>query len=396
MSPVRSLSVLILFVAASITGAEELKTLSGKNITGTLKSIDANNIVVTTDSGPVETPLSQALLLELRPARAVPGDAKYYQVRLLDDSEIIAKSIAFSTRDVELTLLSGSTLKVPLGAVVSVLKDAQDGTIRKQFQTLIKKGKLRSDLILIFKDGELRPVDGTLGDVDPDGKAIAFKREGAEPIKARFDVLQGVVFLRTDVPADSPVCKVIDQDGNTLHAAKLDYEGATLTISTPTGAKLVLKNEMLARLDFNLGRLTYLSDLAPAKLSESAFFAGFPSVRRDTNQDGRPIVLLDKNFAKGLTLEGGSSVEYALGGKYVSLKAVIGADTRAAEGALGKTVVTIYGDGSKLESVTVVPSELKPIAVNVSNVGTLRIVVDGPNFTGLSAYVTLADARISQ
>ena len=56
----------------------------------------------------------------------------------------------------------------------------------------------------------------------------------------------------------------------------------------------------------------------------------------------------------------------------------------------------IYGDGEKKQTIAVSPTELKPIAVNVKDVGTLRIVVEGPNFTGLSAYVTLADARISQ
>ena len=75
---------------------------------------------------------------------------------------------------------------------------------------------------------------------------------------------------------------------------------------------------------------------------------------------------------------------------------MVGVDTRAAEGALGKTTVVVYADGEKKLTVGVSPTELKPIALNVKDVGTLRIVVEGPNFTGLSAYVTLADARISQ
>src|SRR4051812_38900616 len=100
MSPFRLLSLLLLFAAASITGAEELKTLSGKNVSGTLKSIDADTITLATDAGPVETPLSQALLLDLRPARAVPSDAKYSEVHLLDDSSLLAKNIAYTAKDV--------------------------------------------------------------------------------------------------------------------------------------------------------------------------------------------------------------------------------------------------------------------------------------------------------
>jgi hypothetical protein len=389
------LLIIPILLVVSTASAEELRTLSGKTVTGTLKVIDADNITIGTDAGPVETPLSQALVLDLRPGRGVANDVKYYDVRLLDDSSILAKAVAFSPTELELTLLSGTKLKVPLTAVVSLLKDAQDANLRRQFQNA-KKGKLRSDRILILKDGDLNAIDGTLGAVDADGKAIDFTRDGDAPIKARFELLHGVIFLRTEVLSETPICKVIDQDGSMIVASKLAYDGKTLNLTTPTGAKLALAGDALAKLDFNLGRLTYLSDLEPAKRNESPWFGGFPSIRKDVNQDGQPIVLLNRPFTKGLTLEGGSAVEFNLGGKYKDFKAFVGADTRAAEGALAKTTLTIYCDGAKQFSEVVAPGELKPIAVNVKDAGTLRIVVEGPNFTVLPAYVTLADARISQ
>jgi hypothetical protein len=386
--------LLVLFSIASVAIGDELKTLSGENVKGSLKSVTADSIIVQTDSGPVTTPLSQMLLFEVRPSRPMP-EGKHFEVRLLDDSVLFAREIAYSAKEVQVTLASGTTLKLPLSSIVSVLKDAQDSTIRKQFQN-VRKAKARSDRILLHKDGELNAIDGTLGEIDPDGKSIEFKREGIAVIKARFELLQGFVFLRTEVPAESPICKVVGQDGDTLSATKLSYDGTNLNVTTAFGTTVPFKGDMLARLDFNLGRLTYLSDLQPAKLTESAFLGGFPTYRKDVNQDGRPIVLLDRSFAKGITLEGGVAVEYNLGGKYKDFKALVGADTRTAEGALGKTTVTVFCDGAKRASEAVSPSELRPIAVNVKDVGTLRIVVEGPNFTGLSAYVTLADARVSQ
>lgn len=394
MSTLRTSLALFLFSVASFASADELRTLSGKNVTGALKSIDADNIVLTTNDGPVSTPLSQVLALDLRPINP-SRDAKYWEVRLLDDSVLAVRDISYAAKEAQLTLLSGASLKLPLTAIVSVLKDANDAGLRKQFQNLAKT-KVRTDRILVYKDGELNALDGTLGDVDADGKAIEFKREGSAPIKARFEALHGMTFLRTEVPSESPICKVLDQDGSTLTATKLAFDGATLSVDTPFGVKVSLKSDTLARLDFNLGRLTYLSDLEPAKLSESAFFGGFPAYRKDVNQDGRPIVLLDRAFAKGITLEGAAVVEYNLNGKFKDFKAFIGADTRTAEGALAKTTVTIWCDGAKRATEVVAPTELRPIAINVKDVGTLRIVVEGPNFTGLSSYVTLADARVSQ
>jgi len=281
-----------------------------------------------------------------------------------------------------------------LTSVVSVLKDAQDANIRKQFAKLAK-AKARTDRILVFKDGELNAVDGALGEVDADGKAIEFKRDGSAAIKARFEFLQGVTFLRTEA-APEAICRVIDQDGSTLSAAKLAFDGTTLTVGTPFGTSVALKDDAVARLDFNLGRLTYLSDLEPSKLIENVFFGGFRSYRKDVNQDGQPIVLLDKAFVKGVTIEGAGAVEFNLNSKYKDFKAYVGADTRSAEGALGKTTVTVFCDGTKQSTTTVVPTQLTPITVSVKDVGTLRIVVEGPNFTGLSSYVTLADARVSQ
>jgi len=389
-----SLAVMAFLIAALTAGADELKTLGGKSVEGKLKRIDADSIVIEAGNDAVSTPLSQALLLEFRQSRPHP-DGDHYEVRLIDDSALFAKYIAYSGKDVQITLASGGQVKVPLSSLVWVLKDPQNPTIKKQFQNVLK-AKTRSDRILIFKEGELNAIDGILGEIGADGKTIAFKREGNEGITPRLDLLQGMTFFRTEVPKDSAVCKVVSVDGDLLMATKLEADGTMLTATTPLGAKVPLKNETLARLDFNLGRLTFLSDVEPSKLSDTEFLGGFPTYRKDVNQDGRPIVLLNQNFAKGITLEGGVTVEYNLNGKYKDFKAMVGVDTRAAEGALGKTTVVVYADGEKKLTVGVSPTELKPIALNVKDVGTLRIVVEGPNFTGLSAYVTLADARISQ
>jgi hypothetical protein len=394
MSIARAFAVLVLLGAAARVSADELRALSGKNVSGTLKKIDADSIVMQTDAGEISTPLSQVLALDRKAINPLVGDTQYYEIRLVGDSVLAAREIVYSAKDVQVTLLSGAAVKLPLTSVVSVLKDAQDANIRKQFRNL-SKARARTDRILVYKDGELNAVDGALGDVDADGKAIEFKREGNAAIKARFAFLQGMTFLRTEA-APEAICKVIDQDGSTLAAAKLAYDGTTLTVGTPFGASVALKGDDVARLDFNLGRLTYLSDLEPSKLMDNAFFGGFPSYRKDVNQDGRPIVLLDKAFVKGVTIEGAGAVEFNLNSKYKDFKAFVGADTRSAEGGLAKTTVTIFCDGVKQATATVVPTQLIPIAVSVKDVSTLRIVVEGPNFTGLSSYVTLADARVSQ
>jgi len=388
------LAVLILS-AATLCRAEELRTLSGKSVAGTLTNISDTEIIIKTDAGPVATPIGQALMLDLRQAKAPPAGTKYYDVRLLDDTSLMAKDVTFAGKDAQITLLSGTTLKLPVAYLVWILKDADDAAVRKQWTKLLKT-KTRRDRVMILKDGDLNALEGSLGEVDAAGDTIEFKRDSGETIKVRFKALHGLTFYRTDIPAESAVCKVVDQDGNTLAASKLAFDGKKLTVTTTFGGKVELPQETLARLDFNIGRLTYLSDLSPAKIVEPPFFGGFPALHVDKNQDGRPIVLKEKNYPKGLSLEGGAAVEYDLAGKYKEFKALIGVDTRTGEGVFGKTTLNVYCDGEKRFSQPVSPKDVRPIAVNVKDVGTLRIVVEGPDLTGYTAYVTLAEARVSQ
>lgn len=393
MPTLRTLLTLLLLAAPA--AADELRTLSGKNVTGTLSAINDSEIILRTPSGDVATPLAQALLLDLRPVKDATPDAKYTEVRLLDDTTLRCRKVAFTGKDVELTLLSGTTLKLPLNYVVAVLKDAHDPALRKQFAEL-SKAKARRDRLLINRGGELNALEGTLGNIVNDGQAIEFRRDTGDVIPAKLDVLAGLLFFRTEIPQESAICKVIDQDGNALAAAKLAYADGTLTVTTTFGGQIALKQEALARLDFNLGKQIFLSDLEPAKVVEPPFLGGFAALRKDANLDGGPIRLQDKQFAKGLALYGGVELEYNLAGKYKEFKATLGADPRLAEESAGETTVTVYCDGEKRFSEVISAKQPTPLALNVKDVSTLRIVVTGPTFTGYTAHATLADARVSQ
>ena len=82
------------------------------------------------------------------------------------------------------------------------------------------------------------------------------------------------------------------------------------------------KKEQLAKLDFNIGKLTYLSDLEPAKVVERSGIGLITHYRKDTNLDGEPI-LLEKQHAKGLSLHAvHPELFYNLAGKYRDFKRI--------------------------------------------------------------------------
>jgi NPCBM/NEW2 domain len=374
--------------------ADELKTLSGKSLSGTLEKITDSAITLKAGGKSAETPLAQVLELTLRPGKSVPSANRYIEVQLLDESILYCTKVTFGAKDVQLELTSGAVVKAPLTALVTVLRDAQDENVKKQWAKLLTE-KIRYDRIFVLKDGDLNPLKGALGAIDETKQSIKFKIDGGAEIEAQLDNVQGMQFVRTDLPTDVSLCKVIDIDGNVVVASKLGYSGDRVNVTTPFGQKLAFDPKHVARVDFNFGRLTYLSDL-DANTVDAPLLGGFNPVRKDRNLDDGPIMLQEKKYDKGLSMYAGVELTYNLAGKYKDFKALLGADSRIAEEGQGKVTVTIYCDREKRSTFEVSTKAPMPIAVNVKDVTTLKIVVSGSNLTNYSGHATLANALVSQ
>ncbi len=391
---IRIISFLALMVLAAPSWADELKTLAGKTVTGTLSKISGSEIVLTTDAGPVSTPLAQALDLRLRDGKTYPEAPSYLEVQLLDDSLLRCTKVTYGAKEAQLELTSGAAVKVPISALISVLRDAHDAEIKKQWDRLLRT-KTRRDRIFLLRAGDLNSVEGSLGDIDPAKQTIKFKRDGAAEIEPALDKLQGLQFVRTDVASEPSLCKVVDLDGNTLVVSKVDFAGQQLNLTTPFGYSVSVDPKIVALIDFNFGRLTYLSDL-DAKIADSPLLGGFIPVRKDLNLDGSEIMLQGKQYLKGLSMYAGAELTYNLGSRYKDFKAVLGADARIAEEGQGKVTVSIYCDNEKRFSEVVSTKAIKNIVLSVKDVNSLRIVVSGSNFTNYSGHATLASAYVSQ
>ncbi|MCI0639997.1 MAG: NPCBM/NEW2 domain-containing protein [Gemmataceae bacterium] len=395
----------LLLVSAVLASADELRTLGGKQISGTLTSITDTEVILKTADGEVKTPLSQILALDVRKAKDIAPDAKVSAVRLLDDTVLQCQSVKFLGNDVALSLYSGVTLKLPLQNVVWILHDAQDAAIKKRFDEMLAE-KVRRDRIVILREGVLNSLDGTLGEVDAKGTTVQFKRDGTEAIGVLFERLHGLIFFRNESVAEQPICRVYDEFGNMLIATKLGFASGNLTVSTSFGAKVTLGYASLAKLDFNLGRLTFLSDLEPAKLTYTVkgYRPGYiPLLAKNTNIDGEPIVIQDKKYDKGVSLPSNSDVQFNLGGKYKEFKAILGVSAISqldATKVQSNAVVTVYCDGEKVFSHQVSAKEPKAISLSVKDAKTLRITVTSRNLLGamlgLHDHATLAEARVSQ
>ncbi len=387
--------ILALLLCAVPAWSDDLTTISGKgNLNGALEKISDKEIVIKAGDKQVPTPLAQVLDLKLRDPRKAPEAESYFEVCLADESVLRCTKVTLGNKETLLVLTTGVTVKAPMAAVLTVLRGAQDSAIRSQFDKL-KKNKKRTDRIFVSGEGGLNPIEGSLGMVDETKQTIKFKPKDFPEREFPLEKLQAVQFAAVEAPAAAALCKVIDLDGNVLVASKLSYDAGQATVTTPYGQKVALDNKLLAKLDFNFGRLTYLSDLE-GKVADSVLLGGFSPVRKDANLDGNSIMLQDKRYDKGLSMYAGAQIEYALSGKYKKLSGILGVDSRIAEEGQGKVTLKIYCDNEEKFSKEVSASTPTPISLDIQDVFLLRIVVVGSNFTNYSGHATLANAQVSQ
>lgn len=389
-------SLFVFLVCSSVCLAQqELRTLSGKSIKGTVLSISNKEVVVKEGEKEIKTPLSEVLAIDFRTAGKPSPDAKFTLLRLLDDSILHCSSVSFKGNQLTVNLISGQSATVPLGSVVYLIRDAANPALKPKWDAVLAT-KIKRDRVVILKDGELNPIEGTLGDIDAAGKNIQFRLEGNIVQPVLLDRLAGMVFHRTEVLPESPVCMVEDVAGNVIAATAVTLQGGNYLIATPTGAKITFAEPSLARLDYNMGKLTFLSDMEPKVKFHGSHLFGFSF---GSDQAGKNTVRLgDTIYSKSITLRGNMDVEYHLGGKYKSFKAMLGKNLSDEDRGDGQATVTIYCDGNQVFSATVDTRNPRPVALNVRDVQTLRITIRSRDSAlgFLGARATLAEARVSQ
>lgn len=380
-----------LFTFAASSSADELKTLAGKNFTGTVTGISSSSVTIRTDKETVDTPLSQVLALELRAVKGMVG--KYTAVRLVDDTLLQCTRISLKKDQAELTLSGGVKVGLPLSAIVWLIHEAQNDNLRKRFDDEISK-RIKKDRIFILRDEEVNPIEGTLGEVDAKGETIQFKPEGADAISISLERVHGLAFYRSESATQTPICKMIDVHGNQFYAKSVAYNGKEFDLTTTFGAKITLRADAVAKFDYNMGKLTFLSDMEPVKIYYRTW-SPFNQYRKDTNLD-KETIILEKQHAKGITLNAHTELDYKLDGKFKEFKATLGVPRGSESQSLVRATVTIYCDGEKKFSEVITAKTIRPISLNVKDVNILRIVVSGPNEVESYHNVTLAEARVSQ
>jgi len=391
----QAVSLVGLLGLASVAGADDLRTLDNKTTSGTVVAVDDKEVALKLpDGNVVTTPLDEVIALDLRPIKGVPPGTSYIDIRLVDDTALLCEKYAIKGKTIEATLLTGQDVALPLASVASILRGAEDGNLKKAWNALMAD-KVKRDRVVLYKGGEVNDVQGTIGDADAAGSKIGFRTADGGSLNVPIANLQGMIFYRPDGGGGgNPICMVYDTVGNAFAAAKVAVDdNKVVIVTTMPNVKIQCAASSIARFDYNMGKLAFLSDMVPTKVVEDSAVGLIVAHRKDVNLDGEPIVL-DRQYAKGLSLHAHTELEYDLKGKYKKFTAVLGVDPRV--GSDSQPKVTIEVDGRAAFSEVITAKAVVPVSIDVTKAQSIRIIVTSRNFLDLHDHVTIASPKVTQ
>jgi hypothetical protein len=393
--PIRAASLALLLIPLAVCAAE-LKTLKGEKVAGDVVRITGKEIVLSQGGKEVATPVAQVLHLDFPTNAKVKLDEKFTDVELTDGTLLHCKEVALKGKQAELRTLAGQEVKVGISVIANILMAAQDEGLRMDWNERIAK-KRRRDVVAVFRDGVVNPLEGTLGAANEAGTHIEFTLGGTKREIPLANV-HGLIFLRELDPTAPPVvCKLTDTRHNLVMASSAVSTTAGLTVTTPSGAKIEYAPNLLVRLDYSTDKLVYLSQLDPVKVDQPD--NPFDQYRRDRNLDNQPLRLGGETFPLGLALHAHTELEYDLKGDYREFRAVAGIDSTVG-GIEGPVVLKIEGDGKELYTRTFTRkadlAKPTPIALNIKDVTRLRIVVASGDGFDLGRHLNLCNAKVSK
>lgn len=398
---------------ASLATADDVTTTAGKKLNGKLVAVDAQGVTFASGDGKVQILARDIVIVDLgNKVAPLPKDVTTYsQIELTDGSTFRVTKFVLKGKQFEVDLTAGPAgiplpkLDLPMSAVFSAMKRAEDAKAREGWKKMLAtRGK--RDLYVTAKDAEsFTYLQGTIlngGTDEKDRPIINFESESAQKSELQLMRAAGLVFYQPQ-PAAIPatLCKVTDVFGNALTAAAITIAPDGVAVTTVSGATIKYASvASLAKLDYALGNVAYLSDLdpqleVPAVSPEEKRLNPTAPYLKDRSLSNEQIKLDNAIYPKGVCIAPDTVATFNLNTDYTQFKATVGIDENGAN-ATSAARLTVEADGQILFSETLKRKDKpKGLVLAVKGVKQLRIIVEAD--TPLNGnYVTLADARVQK
>ena len=411
----RSLLCTVIFTLSAWTFslcAAEVITLDGKKLTGDLLAVEKERLILRVGQAQVPVPNNTIQTVEWgRAVPTLPKGTKYHEIELTDGSTLRVSRFSIKQRQVVCEPLDGPEgvppprYDLPLDVVFFIMRSAEDPTVRTAWKKMLSaRGK--RDLYVIREGDTFNFLQGTIHGGTPDGTRLDFERAEGERVSLLQSRATGGLVLAHPPQGNLPpkLCKVMDVFGNQLVAQSVQLTDEGVQVTTVAGVRFHYpKLAALARLDFSLGNLAYLSDLPFQTLA--------PDLPADEKEKGLRLhlqlpVLKDRGlsgdvlkvaghppFSKGLLIAPDTVLTFDLGGEYREFQAVAGLPESVLDGQLAVQLI-VEGDGRVLFQQTLRRKDPpKPQSLDIQGIRQLRLIVEG-DFAVNGNRLILGNARV--
>ncbi len=377
----------------------EVTLLDGQGRRGTLETLSGTELVLRT--GEAASTYAAADLLELRFTGAAAEDSleqqRQFEVRLVDGTILRCAGYASTSRTA--TLSSGiiGALELPLTQIRSVRLGELDSRVGDAWDEL-RTRETRNDLLVVRKGNALDFVGGVAADITEQSvKMLVNNQNAAVPRERVF----GIVYPRPVPAREQAVCELALDSGDRLRLTAITLTADEASATLVAGPQVTVAAARIRAVDFGLGRVKYLADMAEAATYEPVGLITSEDVqklRKNTNSLGGALKVGRATYSRGLWIHSGTVIKYRLNREYRRLQGVVGMERSSDSCArLSPAVhVTILGDGKALlEGDFTWAGEPASMDLDVAGIRDLEIRVQPVNKETLGAceHLAIAEAR---
>lgn len=412
------LACLTLASLAAAAGSEvSLKRLDGSAVQGRLSGLSAASIELATPAGPQSVALAEVLSLDFgRPPLGKPS----VWVELADGSRLSAMAYVSSQGTAQIKLASGKPVELPSRAIRSLRFYQQSPELAGQWRE-IASSQATGDVLVIRKvstrlveQGDEEPrsvteyaldqVEGAILEITPD--AVRFELDG-EKINVRREKLEGVIFYqRGRQPLPAPRCRLLDTAASSWLLADFSLNDNRLSAQTLGGHPVEFALNEIAKLDFSVGNVAYLSDLEadttgdlgvslqPANMTQK--FSRIFALRAGPPLGADSFRIGGERYDNGLSLHSPLKLNYRIPEGFRKFHAVAGIDDSML--APGRFSLTILADGKQLVRHEFSDEQRKPLALalNIAQARRLTIILEAGDGQDIGDQLNLCEARFTK
>jgi hypothetical protein len=413
--------------AAGASWQVEAERLDGSLVKGELQAWSGEELVIQQEQG--LTTIAAEQMLALRPGGPPPSndsdvtpepsppeaEAAPTVIHTIDGSRLAVTGLSIVDRLARFdSPLGKSSLQLATNLIDTVELSRLEGPLAELWQEARDKEAV-GDLLLVLKRGGDSGdyLTGILGDLRDD--VLQFEWD-SDVVPVRLSKVAALRYYHAQRrPSPEPVCRLTLQDGQLVAVARLELEGETLQIVTPSQLRLSIALGRLSSADFSAGKLVYLSDLVPVAsrwtpqigLPASAeTVATYGRPRRDESFAGTELSLKSSSrmaardhgvtqYRKGLAVRSRTEIAYRIPAGMLRFRALAGIDPQTWQ--TGHVWVEVFGDRERLWQGEVAGGSA-PVEIDVplSRARTLRLVVDYGENLDFGDRLHLINARMTK